>query len=124
MPMLVLVNGKVSAGHLVAGYVGLALLAAACMAIGTLASSLAKNQLVAAVLSGAVVVALLLAWMLARTIEGPLGDVVGYLDLFDRHYRAFSRGVVQLDSVIYYLSVTYFALLATTAVLGARRWRA
>jgi ABC-2 type transport system permease protein len=124
MPLLVVVNGKVSFGHLAAGYLGLALLGAACIAIGTFCSSLAKNQIVAAVLSGAVIVALLLAWLLAKKIDGPLGDMVGYLDLFDRHYRSFSRGIVKLSSVVYYLSVSYLALLGATAVLSARRWRA
>jgi ABC-2 type transport system permease protein len=123
MPLLVLVNGKVTWGHLLAGYLGLALLGAACTAIGTFTSSLAKSQVLAAVLSGALIVALLLAWLLAKKVEGPLGDVVGYLDLFDRHFRSFSRGTVKLGSVAYYLSLTYAALLATTAVLSSRRWR-
>ena len=123
MPLLVLVNGKITIGHLFAGYLGLALLGAACVAIGTLASSLASSQVLAAVIAGGGIVALILAWMLARKIEGTLGDVVGYLDLFDKHYRSFSRGTVKLGSVVYYLSLTYAALLATTAVLGSRRWR-
>ncbi len=123
MPLLVLVNGKVTVGHLFAGYFGLVLLGAACIAIGVLASSLAKNQVLAAVMAGTTIVALLLSYMLAKKVEGTLGDVVGYLDLFDKHYRSFTRGTVKLGSVVYYLSLTYTALLATVAVIGARRWR-
>lgn len=123
MPLLVLVNGKVTLGHLFAGYFGLVLLGAACIAIGVLASSLAKNQVLAAVIAGTTIVALLLSYMLAKKVEGTLGDVVGYLDLFDKHYRSFTRGTVKLGSVVYYLSLTYTALLATVAVIGARRWR-
>jgi ABC-2 type transport system permease protein len=124
LPALVVVNGKVTVGHVLAGYLGLALLGSACIAIGAFASSLAKNQILAAVLAGAIIVALLLSWTLARKIEGPVGDVVGFLDLFDQHYRTFSRGTVKLGSVAYYVALTYGALLATTAVLSARRWRA
>lgn len=123
MPLLILVNGKVTLGHMAAGYLGLALLGAACIAIGTFASSLAKNQILAAVLAGAIIVALLLAWMIARKVEGPLGDAIGSLDLFDKHFRSFARGAVKLQSVVYYLSLVYASLLATTAVLSARRWR-
>ena len=123
MPLLVVVNGKVTLGHLFAGYFGLALLGAACIAIGVLASALARTQVLAAVIAGSTIVALLLAYMLAREVEGVFGDVVGYLDLFDKHYRSFSRGTVKLGSVVYYLSLTYVALLATTAVIGSRRWR-
>lgn len=123
MPLLVLVNGKVTMGHLFAGYFGLLLLGAACIAIGVLASSLAKNQVLAAVISGTTIVALLLSYMLAKKVEGTFGDVVGYLDLFDKHYRTFTRGTVKLGSIVYYLSLTYVALLATVAVIGSRRWR-
>lgn len=123
MPVLVMVNGKVTVGHLFAGYLGLALLGAACIAIGAFMSALAPNQVVTAVLSGAVIFALVLAWLLAKNIDGVLGDVIGWLDFFDKHYRTFSRGVVKLSSVAYYAAVTYAFLLAATAVLGARRWR-
>ncbi len=123
MPVLVMVNGKVTAGHLFAGYLGLALLGAACIAIGAFTSSVAPNQVAAAVLSGAVVVVLVLAWLVARNVDGVLGDVIGWLDLFDKHYRTFSRGTVKLSSVAYYGALTYGFLLATAAVLGARRWR-
>jgi ABC-2 type transport system permease protein len=124
LPALVLVNGKVSGGHVFAGYTGLALLGAACIAIGGFSSSIAKNQIVAAVVSGAIIVALLLAWILAKNIDGTLGAVVGFFDIFDQHYRSFSRGTIKLASVAYYLALTYGALLLTTAVLSARRWRA
>lgn len=124
LPLLVLVNGKVTGGHIFAGYIGLAFLGAACIAIGGFASSLAKNQIIAAVISGGIIVALLLAWILAKKIEGTLGDVVGFFDLFDQHYRTFSRGTIKLASLAYYGALTYGALLLTTAVLTARRWRA
>jgi ABC-2 type transport system permease protein len=124
LPALVVVNGKVTPGHVFSGYLGLALLGAACLALGAFASAVAPNQILAAVLSGAMIVALLLAWTLARKIDGVLGDVVGFLDLFDQHYRTFSRGTIKLASVAYYAALTWGALLATTAVLSARRWRA
>lgn len=124
LPLLVLVNGKVTLGHIAAGYVGLIFLGAACIGIGGLASSVAKNQIVAAVITGVTIVALLLAWMLAKKIEGTLGDVVGFFDLFDQHYRSFSRGTIKLASVAYFAALTYGTLLVTTAVLAARRWRA
>ena len=55
---------------------------------------------------------------------GTLGDVVGFLDLFDQHYRAFSRGTIKLASVAYYAGLAWASLLVCTAVLSARRWRA
>ena len=124
MPMLVVVNGTVTWGHLWAGYFGLALLGAAVMAMGTLSSLLAPNQLVSAVYASALTAAFFIAWLVAKKIEGPLGDAVGYLDLFDQHYRSLSRGVVRLKTVIYFLSLTYTFLLLSVAALAAKRWRA
>ena len=71
LPMLMLVDlhGQVSAGHLLAGYSGLLLVAAASVAIGTLASAVADNQVVAAILGAAILVSLLLCWLLARITE-------------------------------------------------------
>lgn len=123
MPLLVLVNGKVTLGHVAAGYFGLVLLGAACMALGTLASSLVTSQLLAAVLGAALTVTFFACWIIARKVEGGLGDVIGYLDFMDSHYRSFSRGIVKVSTIVYYLSVTYASLMAATAVLAARRWR-
>ncbi len=123
MPLLVLVNGTVTWGHLFTGYLGLALLGAACVALGTLASSLAPTQILAAVIAAVLTVALLVMWMLASKIDGPLGFVVAHLSLFDKHFQPFSRGILTSSAVAYYLSMTYAALLAATAVIGGRRWR-
>lgn len=123
MPLLVAVNGHVALGHLVSGYFGLVLLGAVVLSIGAFASSLVNSQLLAAVLGGVMVMALFAAWMIARKIEGDLGDVVGYLDLMDKHYRSFSRGVLKSQTVVYYVSLTYAAMLAAVSVLASRRWR-
>ena len=58
MPLLIRVNGKVSMGHLAAGYLGLLLLGSAAMAIGTLGSALARTQVLAAIFSGCMMAAL------------------------------------------------------------------
>lgn len=124
LPALVLVNGKVTLGHLGAGYIGLAFLGAACIALGGLASALAKTQIVAAVMAGATTVALVLCWLLAKKVDGVLGDVIGFMDIFQGHYNSFTKGTVKVVSLVYYGALAYGALLLTTAVLAARRWRA
>lgn len=123
MPLLVVVHGKVALGHLLAGYLGLWLLGAAVMAIGTFASSLASSQLLSAVIAGVITMAFFVCWMVARKVEGTLGDLVGYLDFMDLHFRPFSRGVVQSSAIVYFLSLTWLWLLAATALMSARRWR-
>jgi ABC-2 type transport system permease protein len=123
MPLLVMVNGKISFGHLFAGYLGLLLLGGATMAIGTLGSTLARSQVLAAIISGCLVVAMLILWLLAAITDRPLNDVFLALALYQRHQTPFQVGVVHLRDVIYYLALIYFCLFVSTRLLEARRWR-
>ncbi len=123
MPALVMVNGKISFGHLAAGYLGLLLLGSATLAIGTFGSALARSQVLAAIISGCLVVAMLILWLVAAITDRPLNDVFLSLALYQRHQPPFQVGVVHLRDVVYYVAVTYFALFAATRVLEARRWR-
>jgi ABC-2 type transport system permease protein len=123
MPMLILVNGKLSFGHVAAGYLGLLLLGSAALAIGTLGSTLARSQLLAAIISGCLVVCMIVVWMLGTVTERPLNDVFFALALWGRHFPPFQAGIIHLRDVVYYLAVTYFALFVSIRVLEARRWR-
>ncbi|MCP4502666.1 MAG: hypothetical protein GY822_22195 [Deltaproteobacteria bacterium] len=123
MPALVFVNGSVSLSHIAVGYVGLALLGAAVVAVGTLVSSLSPSQLVAAVAGLGVTLLLFLLYFIGGKIEGALSDVVIYLDAFYEHYRSFTRGTFKASTAIYYFSLTYLALLAAKNVVQQKRWR-
>ncbi|HEY5282978.1 MAG TPA: ABC transporter permease [Polyangia bacterium] len=123
MPLLILVNGKLSLGHVAAGYLGLLLLGSAALAIGILGSSLARSQVLAAIISGGMVVGLIIIWLLGSVTERPLNDVFFSLALWGRHFPPFQAGIIHLRDVVYYLAVTYAGLFLSTRVLEARRWR-
>lgn len=123
MPLLILVNGKVSWGQVAVGYSGLLLLGAAATAIGLFASALARTQMVAAVIGAGIMVVMLLLWLVARAVEPPLNEFFARLALHHENFRPFMQGILDLRGVAYYLSVTYFFLLAATKTLEARRWR-
>jgi ABC-2 type transport system permease protein len=123
MPVLIMVNGKVSAGHIFAGYLGLLLLGSASLAVGTFGSALARNQLLAAIITSCMLVGLILCWLLARITEQPLAEVFSALSLWNQHFPPFQSGLVHVRDVAYYLLLTYVALFAATRVLEARRWR-
>ena len=123
MPMLIMVNGKLSVGHVAAGYLGLLLLGSAALAIGTLGSTLARSQLLAAIISGSLLVCLIVVWMVGTVTERPLNDVFFALALWGRHFPPFQAGIIHVRDVVYYLAVTYFFLFVSIRVLEARRWR-
>lgn len=122
LPALLMINGKVSGGHVLAGALGLLLLGGATLALGTLASSLARSQLVAGVLGAALVVVLLLAWLLAKVSDPPIKGVLQHLALFDAHFRPLQRGLLRLSDLVFFASVIAFSLGAATRVLGHQRW--
>lgn len=123
MPALIFVNGKVSIGHILAGYAGLLMLGAATLAVGMLCSAIARTQLVAGVLSTFFVLLLCFNYKLAQIADEPLNGVVAYLGLYSPHFIPFQHGIFALSGVVFYASVTYFALLAATRVLHGQRWQ-
>lgn len=123
MPLWILVNGKVSWGQVFVGYLGLLLLGSACISIGLFASSLARSQVVAAILGAGILAVFLLLWMVANVVEAPMNGVLSRLALHHENYRPFMQGVLDLRGVVYYVVFSYFFLLAATKTLEARRWR-
>lgn len=124
MPALVFVNGKISMGHIAAGYLGLTLVGSAVIAIGTFASTLSRSQLVAAVVGGVIAVFLLITWLLARIADPPVKEILSYMSLFDNHYRkSFMEGQIQTRDIIYYLTVTFGFLVVSIRSIAARRWK-
>jgi ABC-2 type transport system permease protein len=123
MPAMIMVHGKISLAHVLTGYLGLLLLGGAAMAMGTFGSALAKSQVLAAIITAAIIVSLLLAWMLARVTEHPLNRLFESLALYHRHFPPFSVGLLHIRDVVYYLALIYMSLFAATRVLETRRWR-
>ena len=111
MPLLIFVNGKVSVGHIVVGYVGL------------FSSTLSRSQVVAGIVAAVIMAMLVLLWVVAKAVDPPVNEFLNALALHHENFRTFMVGTFQLDRVVYYLAVTWFFLLAATKMLEARRWR-
>jgi|CXWL01.1.fsa_nt_gi ABC-2 type transport system permease protein len=122
MPALVMIYGKVSWGHLFAGYLGLTLLGACSLALGMLGSSLTKSQVLAAILGGVFVTLVVNTYFLARVTDRPLTQILEAMALYAPIFR-FMEGVIRLKDIVFYGLVAYVLLFANTRVLEARRWR-
>ena len=123
LPALVFVNGKISIGHILSGYLGLFLLGSACIAIALLASCWTHSQVNAGVLGGVIITLLLVAWMAARVSDEPIRGVLNYLALHNQHFRGLSRGIFRWADLAYYLGVTLFFLECAVRSLASWRWR-
>jgi len=122
MPMLIFVNGSVTVGQIVAGYLGLLLLGATAIAIGTLGSTLAPNQIVATLLSSGMLVLLLVLWWVGNVTAPPLSTISVYAALYPKHFPPFMSGVISTANILYYASATYLFLQLAVRALEARRW--
>jgi ABC-2 type transport system permease protein len=120
-----LVSPGIDQGPLIAGYLGLILLTSALVAIGVFISSLFSNQIAAFITTLGVVIFLWLVTGLIVRVMGQMGGVqewVRFLDLSSPYNNNLLRGVLNLQDIVYYLSVTALALFMGTVSIEVRRW--
>jgi ABC-2 type transport system permease protein len=107
---------------LIAGYVGLLLLATACAAYGLFVSACTDSQVLAAFLTAMPLLLLwLLSWNEAASASGTL-PVVRAISLFN-HFQPFTVGVIDARDVFYFLFLAGCFVWGTLRVLEARQWR-
>ena len=110
-------------GPVLLGYLGTCLLGGVLVAAGVLASSLTRNQVIAAVLSFVTILLLFSIAFLDGLMRDPQSRVaLQYLSLID-HLRDFSRGILDTRPMVFYLSLTVICLFLTGRVIGSPRWR-
>jgi ABC-2 type transport system permease protein len=106
---------------ILAGYIGFVLLGVACLAVGQLFSTLTHNQIVAALLSAAVLLGFWFVGHLQTFQASPgLRGLVGYLS-FSMHFTDFIQGLVRTEGVVFYLVVAAISLTLSTGYLQWRR---
>jgi ABC-2 type transport system permease protein len=112
-------------GTLGGTYLGIFLSGCLFLSMGCFASSLTRNQAVAAMISLATGVILLIVAYLAKAIPVTAQwqtQALPYFSLFDQ-IDDFTRGVVDTRSVVFYASFTFFFLFLTLRSVESRRWR-
>ena len=104
------------------GYLGLWLMGGSFISIGLLLSSMTKNQIVAGMLTFAVILLLyVMSWM--SDSVGPTGQtILTYLSVVE-HFDDFSKGVIDTSHLAYYASFIGFGLFLTVKSVDSERWR-
>ena len=105
----------------VGGYVAFIMLGLAYVAIGTLASSLADSQPVAALLGIVFILLITFIETIGEQIGGTIGTVLVWLSLSSR-YNDFASGLFNVASIFYYLTFTVMILFVTTVNYERKRW--
>lgn len=113
--------GEIDWGATMAGYVGLLLLGGAYSAIGIMASSWTRDQVVAILVAFSLCFFLYLIDQLAGNPSGGMAKIVQYIST-NYHFQNIARGVIDLRDVIYYLSLTGVCLIIAQTSIATRRW--
>ena len=114
--------GSIDHGAVFSGYLGLILISAAYIGIGLFTSSFSNNQIVAYLLALLIGIFFQIIFgMLASSLSGIPGNVIGYLSLSD-HFDSISRGVIDSRDLLFFLSITFFGLILTEYNLLRKRY--
>lgn len=98
-------------GAIFIGYLGIYLEGALFVAIGLLTSSWTKNQIIAAIVSYMIILSLYVSITFVRQLEkGMSPDLIKYLSVWN-HSEHFFTGLVDISSLVYFLSGIGLCLL-------------
>lgn len=120
--LMIYVYGGPDSGPVMSAYLGMILYGAAALAIGLLASSLTNNQIVAAVLGIGTLGFLTIVDELGSRLGGTGKEIVEAISI-DAHFTDFTRGVVDISHLVYYLSIIAVFLFLSVRAVETRRWR-
>jgi ABC-2 type transport system permease protein len=104
------------------GYLGLLLMGASFLSIGLLISSLTKNQIVAGMVTFAVLLLLWTVNWMSESASPTMQKVLSALSITER-FDDFSKGVLAVSHLVYYLSFITFGLFLTAKSVDSERWR-
>ncbi len=121
--------GKADAGTNFANFFGTLLLGCSMIAIALFVSSLTENSIVAAGGTAGIFLLLMMVDFVASFLFALLPQWMHWFPEFLQKmniflwYDNFAGGIVTLQSVVFYLSLTAIFLFLTVRVLERRRWR-
>lgn len=118
-----MVTPGIDQGLMLANYLGIILIAAVFLSIGTAISSLFNDQFAAFFATLAVL--FFFFWVIgwpAAVMQGG-GNVFTYLSLSSHFYNSMLKGTVAFSDIVYYLSLTALGLFLGTVAVEIRRWK-
>jgi len=115
-PLTVGFLGQLDWGPVAGGYTGAILLGAAFSAIGLLASSMTRNQIIAFITGMAICFCLVLIDKMLFFL--PRFSLVFFQYLgADHHFQNISKGIIDSRDILYFLSLSFIGLYGTHLVL-------
>jgi gliding motility-associated transport system permease protein len=121
-PLIVEYFGEPDWGPIITGYTGFILLGASFLSIGLFASSLTRNQIVAAVLTFSILLLLWIIGWISELSRGAFSKFLKGISILE-HYGSFSSGIFDSSDIFFYLGVIFLGLFLTYMTLEIKRWK-
>ncbi|MEA3404042.1 MAG: ABC transporter permease subunit [Armatimonadota bacterium] len=102
------------------GYIGVLLAGMSFLAIGLFASSLTSNQIASGLLGFVMLLFFWLIGWLGYNISSKIGEVAKYISVFE-NIQDFSKGIIDLRPVVFFLSLIAFFLMLSVRTVENRR---
>jgi len=110
-------------GPVASAYLGLLGIGALFLAVGLFASSTAKNQIVAAIVTFFFLLVLFSIGLMENLANGEVTKkILAYVNLWT-HMDDFAKGIVDSRRLVYYATGSALFLFLTTRALAAKKWR-
>lgn len=121
--ILVDVYSEIDWWTVAAGYLGIFVLGALFLAAGMLATALSRSQLVAAMVSFALLFGFFSLVFLEGLVNSELAkEITGYMSV-RQQMEDFSMGIVDTRHLVFDLSMIVFLLFLSSRALAAKKWR-
>ena len=120
--VILAVYGRPEWPVIIGNFAGLFLLGSALIAIGLFISALTENQVIAAIGAYCAGLFLMLFDSIAIIVSGSALNTLMKAVSFRTHYEYFTLGVLGIDHIIYFASVTFFFVFLTANRFEKRRW--
>jgi ABC-2 type transport system permease protein len=123
----IIINNFVSPGIdwmvILSSYLGMILVCAALLALGTGVSAIFTNQFAAFFVTLGLFFFLWFMVSLPANYLQQGGDVLNYLSLSTHFSQSMNNGTINLGDIVYYISLVALGLFAGTTAVEIRRWR-
>jgi len=110
-------------GPLISGYIGLLLVGGLFLAMGTFASTLSRNQIIAFIVTVFIILFFTVAmWILPSYLPTDLAQAAAFLNV-NNQYEDFAKGLIDVSNITYFLGGIALFLVMAIKALESRKWR-
>ena len=121
-PLIMSIFTDLAWGEVIGNYIGFFLMGTSFISVGIFISSLTENQIISAVCTFGILLALYLIEMFSPLISNAFIATVVEAVSVNKRYYDFTTGIINVESVIYYLSIVAIFSFLTIRHLEKRRW--